>query len=38
VSCSFIRIGEDIDDLEERGAGYDPWSIMNVTRGIDINI
>ena len=38
VSCAFIRIGEDIDDLEERGAGYDPWSIMNVTRGIDINI
>ena len=38
VSCSLIRIGEDIDDLEERGAGYDPWSIMNVTRGIDIHI
>jgi hypothetical protein len=38
VSCAFIRIGEDIDDIEERGSGNDPWSIMNITRGIDINI
>jgi hypothetical protein len=38
VSCSFTRIGEDIDDIDERGAGYDPWSIMSVYRGIDMNI
>ena len=38
VSASFTRIGEDIDDLEERGAGYDPWSIMSITRGIEMNI
>jgi len=38
VSCSFTRIGEEIDDIEERGSGFDPWSIMNVTRGIEMNI
>jgi len=38
VSCSFTRIGEDIEDIDERGSGFDPWSIMNVTRGIDIHI
>jgi hypothetical protein len=38
VSCAFIRIGEELEDIEERGAGFDPWSIMNVTRSISINI
>lgn len=38
VSCSFIRIGEEVDDIEERGNGFDPWSIMSVYRGIDMNI
>lgn len=38
VSASFTRIGEDIDDIEERGAGFDPWSIMSITRGIEMNI
>lgn len=38
VSCSFTRIGEEIDDIEERGSGYDPWSIMTVSRSIDILI
>ena len=38
VSCSFTRIGEEVEDIEERGSGFDPWSIMNVTRGIEMNI
>lgn len=38
VSCAFIRIGEESDDVEERGSGYDHWSVMNVYRGIEINI
>jgi hypothetical protein len=38
VSCSFIRIGEEIEDIEESGSGYDPWSIMSVYRGIEVNI
>jgi hypothetical protein len=38
VSCAFIRIGEEADDVEERGSGYDQWSVMNVYRGIEINI
>jgi len=38
VSCAFIRIGEEVDDVEERGSGYDPWSIMYITRGIEMNI
>jgi len=38
VSCSFIRIGEEIEDIEESGSGFDPWSIMSVYRGIEMNI
>ena len=38
VSCSFTRIGEEVEDIEERGSGYDPWSIMSVYRGIEMNI
>ena len=38
ISCAFIRIGEEIEDIEERGNGDDPWGIMNVYRGIDIHI
>ena len=38
VSCAFIRIGEETDDVEERGGGYDPWNIMYVTRSIEMNI
>jgi hypothetical protein len=38
VSCAFIRIGEETDDVEERGGGYDPWNIMYVSRGIEMNI
>lgn len=38
VSCSFTRIGEEADDIEERGSGFDPWSIMSVYSGIDIHI
>jgi hypothetical protein len=38
VSCSFTRIGEEVGDIDERGSGYDPWSIMNVYTGIDIHI
>ena len=38
VSCAFIRIGEEADDIEERGAGYDPWNIMYVSRSIEMNI
>ncbi len=38
VSCAFVRVGEEIDDVEERGGGYDPWSIMYVTRSIEMNI
>ena len=38
VSCSFTRIGEEIEDIEEKGSGYDPWSIMTVSRSIDILI
>jgi hypothetical protein len=38
ISCSFTRIGEEIEDIEEKGSGYDPWSIMTVSRSIDILI
>ena len=38
ISCAYIRVGEDPDDIEERSAGYDPWNIMNVYSGIDIHI
>jgi hypothetical protein len=38
VSCAFIRIGEETDDVEERGGGYDPWNIMYVSRSIEMNI
>jgi hypothetical protein len=38
VSCSFTRIGEEADDIEQRGSGFDPWSIMSVYSGIDIHI
>ena len=38
VSCSFTRIGEEVGDIDERGSGYDPWSIMNVYTSIDIHI
>ena len=38
VSCAFIRIGEEADDVEERGGGYDPWNIMYVSRSIEMNI
>ena len=38
VSCSFTRIGEEIEDIEERGSGYDPWSVMTVSRCIDVHI
>ena len=38
VSCAFIRIGEETDDVEERGGGYDPWNIMYVSRNIEMNI
>ena len=38
VSCSFTRIGEESDDIEQRGSGFDPWSIMSVYSGIDIHI
>jgi hypothetical protein len=38
VSCTFIRIGEDMEDVEEKGSGYDPWNIMYVSRSIEMNI
>ena len=38
VSCCFTRIGEEVGDIDEKGSGYDPWSIMNVYTGIDIHI
>ena len=38
VSCAFIRIGEETNDVEERGGGYDPWNIMYVSRNIEMNI
>ena len=38
VSCAFIRIGEETDDVEDRGGGYDPWNIMYVSRSIEMNI
>lgn len=38
ISCAYIRIGEESDDIEERGSGDDPWGIMNVYTGIDIHI
>jgi len=38
ISCSFTRIGEEMEDIEERGSGYDPWSVMTVSRSIDILI
>ena len=38
VSCAFIRVGEEPDDVEERGGGYNPWSIMSIYRGIDVHI
>ena len=38
VSCAFIRIGEEMEDIEERGGGYYPWNIMYVTRSIEMNI
>jgi hypothetical protein len=38
VSCAFIRVGEESDDIEERGAGYDQWGVMNVYTSIDIHI
>lgn len=38
VSCSYTRIGEEVGDIDERGGGYDPWSIMSVYTGIDIHI
>lgn len=38
VSCAFIRIGEEVDDVEERGGGYDPWSLMYINRSIEMNI
>ena len=38
VSCCFTRIGEEVGDIDERGSGYDPWSIMNVYTGLDIHI
>ena len=38
VSCAYIRVGEDPDDVEERGAGHDPWRVMSVYSGIDIHI
>jgi hypothetical protein len=38
ISCSFTRIGEEMEDIEETGSGYDPWSIMHVYRGIEMNI
>ena len=38
VSCVYIRIGEEPDDVEERGSGYNPWSIATIDRGIDVHI
>ena len=38
VSCAFIRIGEEMEDIEEKGSGYDPWNIMYVSRSIEMNI
>jgi len=38
VSCSFTRIGEESDDIEQRGSGYNPWSIATIYRGIDVHI
>lgn len=38
VSCAYVRIGEEDDDIEERGAGYDQYSIMSTYRGVDIHI
>ena len=38
VSCAYIRIGEEPDDVEERGSGYNPWGIMSIYRGIDVHI
>jgi hypothetical protein len=38
VSCTFIRIGEESDDVEDRGSGNDPWSIASVYTSVDIHI
>ena len=38
VSCTFIRIGEESDDVEDRGSGSDPWSIASVYSGVSIHI
>jgi hypothetical protein len=36
ISCAFGRIGEEHDDNEYRGSGYDPWSIVNLYRGVEL--
>ena len=38
VSCAFIRLGEEPDDVEERGSGYNPWSVISINRCIDVHI
>ena len=38
VSCTFIRIGEESDDVEDRGSGNNPWSIASVYTSVGIHI
>jgi len=38
ISCNFVRIGEEFDDTEEKPAGGDPYSVISVYRGMDVNI
>lgn len=38
VSCAFIRLGEEPDDVEERGSGFNPWSVISINRCIDVHI
>ena len=38
ISCNFARLGEEFDDIEERPAGEDPWTVINLYRGIEMNI
>jgi hypothetical protein len=38
ISCNFARLGEEFDDIEERPAGDDPYSVISLYRGMTVDI
>ena len=38
ISCNFARLGEEFDDIEEKPAGDDPYSVISLYRGMSVDI